>query len=225
MLYESIRSSRFGIRFWGVRGSLATSGPDFAHVGGNTSCVEVQLGDQLGESSTRLYYHVGVLEKVGLVRLVRTESRAGSVPKYYRAVARYVSMPLWLLHEELEGAPSREAAEWYAALIEHAAGDLRALFGQRPGEIDRETIFFTRNFVRLGPARAREFSRRLAEFQVDLLAADDEHGEARFAFTAAFVPVDWNGPEATRRPARLNDQGRSRAVHQDDAGRSGVAGP
>jgi phosphoribosyl 1,2-cyclic phosphodiesterase len=39
--------TRFSVRFWGVRGSLATSGPDFAHVGGNTSCVEVRLGNQL----------------------------------------------------------------------------------------------------------------------------------------------------------------------------------
>lgn len=40
-------ASRFGVRFWGVRGSLATSGPDFAQVGGNTSCVEVRLGSQI----------------------------------------------------------------------------------------------------------------------------------------------------------------------------------
>jgi phosphoribosyl 1,2-cyclic phosphodiesterase len=32
------------IRFWGVRGSIATPGPATAHVGGNTSCVEVVCG-------------------------------------------------------------------------------------------------------------------------------------------------------------------------------------
>jgi len=37
---------QFSIRFWGVRGSLATSGADFARVGGNTSCVEVRVGDE-----------------------------------------------------------------------------------------------------------------------------------------------------------------------------------
>lgn len=30
------------IRFWGVRGSIASPGPDTAEVGGNTSCVEVR---------------------------------------------------------------------------------------------------------------------------------------------------------------------------------------
>jgi phosphoribosyl 1,2-cyclic phosphodiesterase len=32
------------IRFWGVRGSIASPGPDTAGVGGNTSCVEVRCG-------------------------------------------------------------------------------------------------------------------------------------------------------------------------------------
>jgi len=33
------------IRFWGVRGSIATPGPETAGVGGNTSCVEVLCSD------------------------------------------------------------------------------------------------------------------------------------------------------------------------------------
>jgi len=34
------------IRFWGVRGSIASPGPATARVGGNTSCIEVTLGDK-----------------------------------------------------------------------------------------------------------------------------------------------------------------------------------
>ncbi|MBW2455263.1 MAG: MBL fold metallo-hydrolase [Deltaproteobacteria bacterium] len=34
------------IRFWGVRGSIATSGPEFARFGGNTTCFEIEAGDQ-----------------------------------------------------------------------------------------------------------------------------------------------------------------------------------
>jgi len=32
------------VRFWGVRGSIASPGHDTAHTGGNTSCVEVRCG-------------------------------------------------------------------------------------------------------------------------------------------------------------------------------------
>lgn len=35
----------FDIRFWGVRGSVPSPGPETAAVGGNTSCVEVVAGD------------------------------------------------------------------------------------------------------------------------------------------------------------------------------------
>jgi hypothetical protein len=36
------------VRFWGVCGSVATSGPGFAQVGSNTSCVEVRAGGERG---------------------------------------------------------------------------------------------------------------------------------------------------------------------------------
>ncbi len=37
---------KFTIRFWGVRGSVATPGPDTVRYGGNTSCVEIWCGDR-----------------------------------------------------------------------------------------------------------------------------------------------------------------------------------
>src|SRR5262249_35583962 len=41
------RGSDLTVRFWGVRGSVATCGRGFVGVGGNTSCVEVRAGDEL----------------------------------------------------------------------------------------------------------------------------------------------------------------------------------
>jgi len=37
----------FTARFWGVRGSIATPGPETARYGGNTSCIEVRCGPHL----------------------------------------------------------------------------------------------------------------------------------------------------------------------------------
>lgn len=39
-------NSNLIVRFWGVRGSIASPGPDTAVVGGNTSCVEVLCGNE-----------------------------------------------------------------------------------------------------------------------------------------------------------------------------------
>ena len=35
------------VQFWGTRGSIATPGPATAKYGGNTSCVEVRVADQI----------------------------------------------------------------------------------------------------------------------------------------------------------------------------------
>jgi phosphoribosyl 1,2-cyclic phosphodiesterase/CheY-like chemotaxis protein len=35
------------LRFWGVRGSIPTPGPETVHYGGNTSCVEVRAGGEI----------------------------------------------------------------------------------------------------------------------------------------------------------------------------------
>ena len=43
----------FRARFWGVRGSIPTPGPDTVHFGGNTSCVEVRCDD------TRIVFDAG----------------------------------------------------------------------------------------------------------------------------------------------------------------------
>ena len=40
------RRPAFQVRFWGVRGSIPTPGPQTREVGGNTSCVEIRVGDE-----------------------------------------------------------------------------------------------------------------------------------------------------------------------------------
>ena len=42
-----METSKFRIRFWGVRGGIPTPGPETVRYGGNTSCVEVRCGEQL----------------------------------------------------------------------------------------------------------------------------------------------------------------------------------
>ena len=37
----------FQVIFWGVRGSIPVPGPDTLQYGGNTSCVQVQIGKRL----------------------------------------------------------------------------------------------------------------------------------------------------------------------------------
>lgn len=47
MKRDSPLDDDFLLRFWGVRGSIACPGPDYARYGGNTSCIEVRCGPHL----------------------------------------------------------------------------------------------------------------------------------------------------------------------------------
>jgi phosphoribosyl 1,2-cyclic phosphodiesterase len=41
---DAVTDEEFWVRFWGVRGSVPVSGPEFSHYGGNTACIEVNCG-------------------------------------------------------------------------------------------------------------------------------------------------------------------------------------
>ena len=54
---------QFIVRFWGVRGSIPTPGPDTVRYGGNTTCIEVRCDDQIividtGTGARRLGSHL-----------------------------------------------------------------------------------------------------------------------------------------------------------------------
>jgi ribonuclease Z len=42
-----MKTGKFLLKFWGVRGSIPAPGPETIKYGGNTSCVEVRFGEQL----------------------------------------------------------------------------------------------------------------------------------------------------------------------------------
>lgn len=179
------------------------------------------LCETLNESSTRLYYHVGELERVGLVRLVRTETKAGVVHKYYRSVAQFLNVPTSLL-DDTSGSPEAAAAiEWFSSMLDLGSMDVRQAFGDKGFAFDRSLIFVTRNYIRTTPDRAREFVRRLEELQAEFLSADDEDATFRVTFTASFVPTPRFLTSPSRRAPRSVRSGRrsgSVAVRQSSRG-------
>lgn len=148
-----------------------------------------ELCDILGERSTRLYYHVRELERAGLVRLVRTETKSGSVLKYYRAAARYVTIPFDLLQEQPNSPEAAAAVDWSVRVMEHAALDVRQALSSGIGEITDDDFFLARHFVRTTPERAREYVRKLNELHRAFLADDIDDGPIRYTLTSALVPT------------------------------------
>jgi DNA-binding transcriptional ArsR family regulator len=147
------------------------------------------LCDILGETSTRLYYHVRELERAGLVFRTRTETKAGSILKYYRAVAMYVTVPFDLLHDQPDSPEARAAVDLNARLLELGALDVRQALSSGIDDITGDDFYVARHYVRTTPERAREFVDKLSELHVAFLESDDEDGPVRYTMTTGFVPT------------------------------------
>jgi DNA-binding transcriptional ArsR family regulator len=131
-------------------------------------------------------HHLKVLEKAGLVRVVRTRKVRALTEKYYGRVAR-----LFVLKSaEAEALPEELRGGALAAMMLRQAAD-EALAS---GAFGDDTSAFVH--VRLTPADVRRFQRRLNRLVADFQRSADPEGDihaltlALFQATTVLPPVD-----------------------------------
>ena len=111
-----------------------------------------QLGKALDIAPAKIHYHVRELERVKLVRQVFTREKSGILEKYYRAVAKDISVPRSLV----TSAPRDELVAAASELAQSAvSGYIRALgramplpdeeFQGYPFSISGATLWLTKN--------------------------------------------------------------------------------
>jgi DNA-binding transcriptional ArsR family regulator len=128
-----------------------------------------QVAGILGQPPTRLYHHVAALERVGLVRLARTQQRRGALEKYYLAVAKTFSADSRLFSSP-RARQVREAGVGVAAqILENTSADLGALFerGEGPATLEQEVVL-TYLEVRGRPRELKAIRARLMKFITSL---------------------------------------------------------
>jgi len=147
-----------------------------------------QVGDQLGISSKKLYYHIGELERVGLVRLVHTEIQSGIQLKYYRAVAGYYYLTASMLHSDQDVHNADASEEFLGFLLESSSNALRRAVND--GTLDKypESFVISRRMLRLSPEKATELRDRLRALEEEILAADMPDENVTFSFVYALFP-------------------------------------
>ncbi|HEX3722776.1 MAG TPA: helix-turn-helix domain-containing protein [Nitrolancea sp.] len=147
-----------------------------------------QVGEQLGIQSKKLYYHIGELERVGLVRLVHTEVQSGIQLKYYRAIAAYYYLTASMLHTDRSGKSADASEEFLGYLLENSAVALRRAVVDGTIEQHPESFIVSRRRVRMSPEKATALRDCLKELEEKILAADDPHGELTMAYVYALFP-------------------------------------
>lgn len=122
-----------------------------------------QLGAELDLSPARVHYHVRELERVGLVRLVATREKGGILEKYYRSVARSLTVPASLLQQG-DATP----LSLVAGLLDEVGRDFLAVTGQvARGETEAlDLVGLSREHLWMTPEEVTEVQRGIA----DLLA-------------------------------------------------------
>jgi DNA-binding transcriptional ArsR family regulator len=151
-----------------------------------------QVAEFLGEPPTRLYHHVAALERAGLLRLVETRKKRGTVERWYEAAAR--TLENVVISRKAARKPTESAARRAVAMavLEQSRQEVVAAMhrsGEEPAAITRLVIVAPR-------ARVAELRRRLSELvaeiqrdfgieQGEALPADQE----RWALTMTFTPI------------------------------------
>ncbi len=123
-----------------------------------------ELAEKLGLPKGTVGHHVKVLEKAGLIRVVRTRQVRALTEKLYGRTARLF---LFKSSDDADGEDVRNVA---AASLRTAAEEMLPL-----GDDDRTTFAVLR--IRLTDDDARRFVRRLEKLHEDFIAADHPDGD------------------------------------------------
>ncbi len=123
-----------------------------------------ELAEKLGLPKGTVGHHVKVLEKAGLIRVVRTRQVRALTERLYGRTARLF---LFKSSDDADGEDVRNVA---AASLRTAVEEMLPL-----DDDDRTTFAVLR--VRLTDTDARRFVRRLEKLHEDFLAADRQDGE------------------------------------------------
>jgi DNA-binding transcriptional ArsR family regulator len=151
-----------------------------------------QVAGILEQPPTRLYHHVAALERVGLIRLARTQPRRGALEKYYLAVAKTFSADPRLFSSGAS-VQAREAAEGVAAqVLENTIGDLRALMERGDGlpTLKQEGILSYLE-VRASPKELKAIRSKIMQVIRHLKGKGSGAGRASspYRLTIAFFPL------------------------------------
>lgn len=153
-----------------------------------------ELGEKLGLSPSKLYYHVNQLEEHGLVKVAETRIVSGIIEKRFQAVSSKLDInPELLSFSELSGRENINTI--LISTIDATRDDLLRSLEARAFEIDHGApqqprhVLINRVLSRIPEDRAIEFKDRLAALLEEFGAVDQEGDLQPFALTIAYYPA------------------------------------
>jgi len=156
------------------------------------------LAEELDTPASKLYYHINMLEKHGLIKVAETQIVSGIIEKHYQITAHSIAVDRELLSA---GVSKDEKAAAMLSLLDSTLDAARAdMVRLVKGIMENETIEakftgkqgqITRENARLTPAQANEFNVRLLTVMEEFREMSVPNGQESniYAFTLVFTPV------------------------------------
>jgi predicted ArsR family transcriptional regulator len=149
-----------------------------------------ELSGLLNVPAYRLYHHMNELERVGLIRVVRTEVAGGPAQRYYRATSKYIDVPFELLHGDAGEELAKAASHFQVERVAASLAVLRHVLIDEIDRLDPDVFTVERGDVRTSSERARAFAQQLAELFREFQAMEEgeTEGSVRLTLTATLIP-------------------------------------
>lgn len=151
-----------------------------------------QVADRLGEKPTKLYHHVDTLEAAGLIKLVKTKRKRGTVEKYFEAVAERFVMDRAAV--EVRAVTDDEQGRLETIIsssLDETLSEIRESMGTgliRADDDSGESVF-VRSHLRMTPLQMSVLVDRLQEWIRDCQGSHDPDAEMEYGLTVAFYPT------------------------------------
>ncbi len=157
-----------------------------------------QVAELLGEKPTRLYHHVDLLAKAGLIRLTHTRKNRGTTEKYYAAIAREFRAASDLFSDESSDDQMDAIRPMIHTIFDNTTTEmLRLIDSHQSGDLlEEEGGLLSYIEMHLPQEQIEEVQQKLKEV-LDLLQGfedkgteSDEEGIRKFRLTIAHYPLD-----------------------------------
>ncbi|UCC11649.1 MAG: helix-turn-helix transcriptional regulator [candidate division WOR-3 bacterium] len=151
-----------------------------------------QVAAQLAERSTRLYHHVDALERVGLIKLVRTSKKRGTVEKYYQTVARTfaVDRRLFTLKHQARAAQSG-MLDVITGIFEDTLSEIHQNLAARldKPKADEKRIIVSHSHIRVTQKDVAGLDQQIKALLKKSETGEHEAGAVDYGYTLALYPV------------------------------------
>ena len=148
-----------------------------------------ELAQDLGVPVTRLYYHVNLMEELGVIRVVETRKSGAMLQNVYQAAAKnYAPGPGLLegIDDKQKLAEIAVAAVLDGARLDAEAGLVRH-FEQLEDDDEKAPGALGRTVIKLSREGATEFTEKLEAFLDEARELEVDEGEA-YGLSLVFFP-------------------------------------